>query len=351
MYSSSNNSKVSKRLSSGIVGVMIVSLSFACTVQAASGQSKSKHSAGTPRNAAEPLPNLTLPALDGRTWSLREHRGKIVLINFWATWCAPCREETPALVRLSNKHRADGLEVVGVSLDSGGTEVIEEFITEYEVPYTILLPVPGSALTRQQAIPMSLLVDREGRLAKKYVGAVSERIIEADIKKLLTAKRTRAQSEAQVGAQGGPQRKRVSDAVTIAGQLTPGEITAARGQGFKSVLNLRAPGERGLPPDEARQVEGAKLKYANVAVVKDELNDELAARVIEEMSAMPKPVLVHCATGARAGMLALLYATVREGLTADEALRRAEAEGFTFTADPKLKSFFTRYIETHRRKP
>ena len=351
MNSSSSISKVSNRLSSIIAGVISVALSFACAVQVASGQSKSKRRAGTRQSAAEPLPNLTLPTLDGGTWSLREHRGRIVLINFWATWCAPCREETPALVRLSKKYEAEGLEVTGVSLDRDGTEVIKAFVTEYGVPYTILLPVPGSALARQQAIPMSLLIDREGRLAKKYVGAVSERIIEADIKRLFAAKRTGAQSETQVGARGGSQRKRVSDSLTIAGQLTPGEIKAARGQGFKSVLNLRAAGEKGLPPDEARQVEGAGLKYANVAVVKDELSDELAARVIEEMGALPKPVLVHCATGARAGMFVLLYAVVREGMTADEASRRAEAEGFTFTLDPKLKGFFTRYIETHRRKP
>ncbi len=109
----------------------IVSLFFAYAIQVAAGQSKPKRRVDTRRTAAEPLPNLTLPTLDGGTWSLREHRGQVILINFWATWCAPCREETPALVRLSNKYKADGLEVIGVSLDRDGTEVIKEFVAEY----------------------------------------------------------------------------------------------------------------------------------------------------------------------------------------------------------------------------
>ena len=108
-----------------------------------------------------------------------------MLVNLWATWCPPCREETPLLVRLSKDYKAKGLEVVGVSLDQGGKGVIEEFVAEYEVPYPILLPVPGSAITRIEPIPTTLLVDRQGRLAKKYVGAVPESIIKKDVESLL----------------------------------------------------------------------------------------------------------------------------------------------------------------------
>lgn len=143
-------------------------------------------SAGTePVDRRRPLSELKLPDLGGREWKLSGQRGKVVLINIWATWCPPCREETPLLVRLSNGYKAKGLEVVGVSLDQGGKEVIEEFVAEYKVPYTILLPAPGSALARVEPIPTTILVDRQGRLAKKYVGALPESVVKADVESLL----------------------------------------------------------------------------------------------------------------------------------------------------------------------
>ena len=143
-------------------------------------------SAGTePAAQRKPLSELKLPDLGGREWRLSEQRGKVVLVNIWATWCPPCREETPLLVRLANDYKAKGLEVVGVSLDQGGKEVIEEFVAEYKVPYPILLPVPGSALTRVEPIPTTILIDRQGRLAKKYVGAVPKSIIKTDVESLL----------------------------------------------------------------------------------------------------------------------------------------------------------------------
>jgi cytochrome c biogenesis protein CcmG, thiol:disulfide interchange protein DsbE len=143
-------------------------------------------SAGTePVGQRKALSELKLPDLGGREWKLSEQRGKVVLVNLWATWCPPCREETPLLVRLSKDYKAKGLEVVGVSLDQGGKGVIEEFVAEYGVPYPILLPVPGSAITRIEPIPTTLLVDRQGRLAKKYVGAVPESVIKKDVESLL----------------------------------------------------------------------------------------------------------------------------------------------------------------------
>ena len=136
----------------------------------------------------KPLPNLSLNAIDGQKWSLYENRGRIVLLNFWATWCAPCREEVPYLVRLSSKYKASGLEVVGIAVDSENTGQINNFIKEFKVDYPILLAVPGSVLSQQKAVPMSLLVDEKGVLAKKYVGAIKESVFEKDIKGLLSKK-------------------------------------------------------------------------------------------------------------------------------------------------------------------
>ena len=137
---------------------------------------------------AKPLPDLVLQSVAGETWSLHGRRGRVVLLNFWATWCAPCRAEVPYLVRLSNKYKARGLDVVGVTVDSENTVQINDFIKEFAVDYPILLTVPGSALSRQKAVPMSLLVDEKGFLVKKYVGAIKESVFEKDIKNLLNKK-------------------------------------------------------------------------------------------------------------------------------------------------------------------
>ena len=133
----------------------------------------------------KPLPNLSLDDINGHKWNLEDDRGSVVLLNFWATWCAPCRSEIPVLVSLSNAYKNEGLKVVGVSVDSENVAQINKFIEDFKIYYQIVLAVPGSLLSRQKAIPMSLLIDEKGVLAKKYVGAVEKEVLEKDIKALL----------------------------------------------------------------------------------------------------------------------------------------------------------------------
>ena len=153
-------------------------------------ETKAQQTTTGARAARRPLPELNLPDLNGNRWKLSERRGKVVLMNFWATWCPPCREETPVLVRLAQEYRRRGLETVGIALDEAGQEgLIRQFLREFRVTYTILRPVPGSLLAQTQPLPTTLLIDRRGRLAKKYVGAITEDILRADIEALL-AERT-----------------------------------------------------------------------------------------------------------------------------------------------------------------
>jgi len=140
--------------------------------------------------AEKPLPNLALNRIDGRKWNLKDNRGSLTLLNFWATWCAPCRSEIPVLVRLSDKYKVAGLKVVGVSVDSENVSQINKFIKDFKIDYSIVLAVPGSILSQQTAIPMSLLIDEKGFLVKKYVGAVEEFVLEKDIKTLLNKRIT-----------------------------------------------------------------------------------------------------------------------------------------------------------------
>ena len=159
--------------------VLFFVLSFAAFAAGATAQTNQK-----PKPTEKPLPNLVLKTINGEKWSLEENRGRVVLINFWATWCEPCRTETPMLVKLSDEFESRGLKIVGIALDTGGTNLIKKFVAEYKVDYPILLPVPGSALSRIDPVPTTLLIDSEGRLAKKYVGELTEKILREDIAKL-----------------------------------------------------------------------------------------------------------------------------------------------------------------------
>jgi len=89
------------------------------------------------KTAEKPLPNLALNNINGQKWNLEEMRGSVVLLNFWATWCAPCQTEIPALVSLSKKYKTDGLKIVGVSVDSKNVAQINEFIKEFKIDYPI----------------------------------------------------------------------------------------------------------------------------------------------------------------------------------------------------------------------
>ncbi len=129
--------------------------------------------------------DFTLQTLDGGRWSLAEQRGKVVLVNYWATWCPPCRTETPGLVRLANEYRSRGLEVAGIALDED-RNLVREFAVEYKISYPILLPAANSNLPQMiESIPVTLLYDWQGRMAKRYVGAVSESTFKADVEQLL----------------------------------------------------------------------------------------------------------------------------------------------------------------------
>lgn len=124
--------------------------------------------------------------LNGATWNLSHQQGRVVVVNYWATWCPPCRAETPALVRVANEYKARGLEIVGISLDEDGKEAVRDFVREYGVPYPILMSRERINMTLiPRTIPVTILIDRQGRIAKRYEGAVSESTLKQDVEKLL----------------------------------------------------------------------------------------------------------------------------------------------------------------------
>jgi thiol-disulfide isomerase/thioredoxin len=134
--------------------------------------------------------SLPLVGADGRSgpdrMSLADQRGKVVLLDFWATWCRPCQASTPVLTRLSERYRERGLVVLGVNVDQDGPEAVPYFARRFGVNYPIVFDEGGvSARYRIRALPTLLLIDRQGMVRFERTGAESERELAAQIEKLL----------------------------------------------------------------------------------------------------------------------------------------------------------------------
>ena len=127
--------------------------------------------------AGEAAPPYAAATLQGDTVSLESLRGSVILLNFWATWCAPCRFETPFLQSLAEQYEEQGLRVVGVSMDTGdASEIIQEFVEEYGVTYTILADPQMRGMDTYQimGLPGTFLIDRDGTLRWMRYGPVNE---------------------------------------------------------------------------------------------------------------------------------------------------------------------------------
>ena len=124
-----------------------------------------------PLGRGSDAPDLRLPALDGTPVSLRELRGRVVLINFWATWCKPCEEEMPAMERLYGELRPDGFELLAISADDAEADV-SGFAARLGLSFPVLRDVDKAVAREYQTFrfPESFLVDREGVVVERYIG-------------------------------------------------------------------------------------------------------------------------------------------------------------------------------------
>ncbi len=185
-----------------IILISIVTLAVGCSQK---GDSPSKKLVKKSEQSTQPklpvnavkAPDFTLANLDGSWFKLSDLKGKVIMLNFWGTWCPPCRREIPDFVKLMEKYNKDGLEIVGVTLTSGNADKIQQFVDSNGMNYTLLTDIDNNETQvvtarygevtgeRINGIPTTFIIDRNGYIVKRYVGPRSESIFYNDLKPYL----------------------------------------------------------------------------------------------------------------------------------------------------------------------
>ena len=157
-------------------------------VGAADARGRSDEPRLIPVSRREPAPGFALPDMDGGTATLADYAGRVLLLNFWATWCLPCRAEMPWFVDFQTAFGGDGFAVLGVSVDEPGRAIVEPFLDRSPVNYRIALADTEQRLAPfgpMNTLPTTWLIDRRGRIAAEHVGLVNREATEAEIRLLL----------------------------------------------------------------------------------------------------------------------------------------------------------------------
>ena len=154
------------------------------------------NSAGKPNAAAKPAPEVTLKDLEGKDLSLSQYRGKVVLVNFWATWCEPCQVEIPWLIEIQQKYAAKGFTVLGIAMDEEGAKVVTPWVSKErfdvngaksQMNYPIVIGNDAAAdkFGGLLGYPTSVLITRDGKIVKRITGIISSEEISKSIESQL----------------------------------------------------------------------------------------------------------------------------------------------------------------------
>jgi peroxiredoxin len=137
-------------------------------------------------NVRKAAPNFTLNDAQGTAIRLSDYHGRVVLLDFWATWCHGCKTEIPWYMEFQNKYKDKGLAVIGVSMDDDGWKSVKPFVEEQKMNYVVV--IGNEALAKQYAVdalPVTLLIDRNGKIAVSHAGMVEKDAFEKEIQALL----------------------------------------------------------------------------------------------------------------------------------------------------------------------
>jgi len=151
-------------------------------------------------------PDFSLESLEGKTMRLSDFRGKAVLLNFWATWCGPCKIEMPWFVELQQKYGSQGLQVVGVAMDDASKEDIAKFAKDMGVNYPVLIgkEAVGDSYGGIPALPETFFIGRDGKVVDKILGLRGKAEIEDAIKKALNTQPTATQARVPQPSEAAP---------------------------------------------------------------------------------------------------------------------------------------------------
>ncbi|HEV3198313.1 MAG TPA: redoxin domain-containing protein [Bryobacteraceae bacterium] len=151
-------------------------------------------------------PDFSLKDADGKVVHLSDYKGKVVLLDFWATWCGPCKIEIPWFMEMQRKNKDKGFEVLGVAMDDEGWEVVKPFLADLGVNYRVVIGNDHTADTYGgvDALPTTFLIDRSGKIAAVHVGLASKKDFEDGIQELLQAPAAAGTDRAALPAAIGP---------------------------------------------------------------------------------------------------------------------------------------------------
>jgi cytochrome c biogenesis protein CcmG/thiol:disulfide interchange protein DsbE len=171
------------------IAVFAAALISACLFTGCSTEPRSVKAAGTvkPDKERHPAPEFALKDSNGKTVRLEDYSGKVVLLDFFATWCGPCKIEIPWFMEMERKNKDRGFAVLGVSMDDEGWDIVKPFLAELGVNYRVVI---GNDATAQlyggvDALPTTFLIDRSGKIASVHIGLASKKEFEDGIEQLL----------------------------------------------------------------------------------------------------------------------------------------------------------------------
>jgi len=147
-----------------------------------------------PAASRKAAPEFELKDADGRSVKLSSYQGKVVVLNFWATWCGPCRVEIPWLIEFESQFKDKGFAVLGVAMDEEGWDLVKPYVQQKKVNYRILLGNDNVAAMYGglENIPTTLVLDRDGKIAAMHIGLVSKSEYQNDIQQLLDEPKKKA---------------------------------------------------------------------------------------------------------------------------------------------------------------